>query len=470
MRYFCNFRDGKKAPMIVMKTAETRCSCIAHKTLGGNGMKKTICVAMVLLLLTSSLVFAAGKAETAPAVTDPNAPVTLTVWCWDPMFNIYAMNEAGKIYKADHPNVTVEVVETPWADLQQKLITSLSANATSNLPDIILMQDNAIQKNVVNYPEAYVALNGKIDLSQFAQFKVDVGTVDGKNYGVPFDNGATGTFLRSDIIEKAGLKVSDFTDITWERFIELGKIVKQKTGVAMISTVANEPDFPMLMLQSAGTWMFDENGKAYIKDNTVLKEALKITKEMVESGVCVLVQDWNAYIATLNNGTVASTINGCWIVGSISAEPSQSGKWAVTNTPRFANIASSVNYSSQGGSGWMVMANSKHPDVAIDFLAKTFGGSVELYETILPTSGAIATWLPAAKSPVYSKPIEYFGGQKIYEDLVGYAGKVPNVKYGIYNYEARDAIARALSEVMQGANIDSALATAQKNVEFLMSE
>ncbi len=433
-------------------------------------MKKTMHVLMVLLLVVSSVAFAGGKAEEVAAVTDPNAPVTLTVWCWDPTFNIYAMEEAAKIYTVDHPNVTVNVVETPWADLQQKLITSLSANATENLPDIILMQDNAIQKNVVTYPEAFVELNGKIDLSQFAQFKVDVGTIDGKHYGVPFDNGATGTFLRRDIVEQAGLKVSDFNDITWERFIELGKIVKAKTGISMISTVANEPDFPMLMLQSAGTWMFDENGKAYIKDNAVLKEALRITKEMVESGVCLLVPDWNAYIATLNNGTVASTINGCWISGSIQAEKSQSGKWAVTNTPRFATIASSVNYSSQGGSGWMVMANSKHPDVAIDFLAKTFGGSVQLYETILPSSGAIATWLPAAKAPVYAQPIEFFGGQKIYEDLVNFAGKVPNVKYGIYNYEARDAIARALSEVMQGANIDTALAAAQKNVEFLMSE
>lgn len=433
-------------------------------------MKKALYLLLSLLLVVSAAAFAAGKTETAAPSAQAAGPVTLTVWCWDPTFNIYAMNEAAKIYNVDHPDVKINVVETSWADLQQKLITSLSAKATENLPDIILMQDNAIQKNIMTYPDAFVALNGKLDLSQFAQFKVDVGTVDGKHYGVPFDNGATGTFIRRDLIEQAGLKVSDFTDITWERFIELGKIVKQKTGVAMISTVANEPDFPMLMLQSAGTWMFDANGKAYIKDNPVLKEALRITKEMVESGVCILVPDWNAYIATLNNGTVASTINGCWISGSIQAEKSQSGKWAVTNTPRFAKIASSVNYSSQGGSGWMVMANSKHPDVAIDFLAKTFAGSVKLYETILPSSGAIATWLPAAKSPVYGQPIEFFGGQKIYEDLVSYAGKVPNVKYGVFNYEARDAIARALSKVMQGTNIDTALATAQKNVEFLMSE
>jgi lactose/L-arabinose transport system substrate-binding protein len=124
-------------------------------------MKKTMCVVLALLLVVSSLAFAGGKAETAAVAADPNAPVTLTVWCWDPMFNIFAMNEAAKIYAVDHPNVKVNVVETPWNDLQQKLITSLSANATANLPDIILMQDNAIQKNVMTYPRLMYPSMGK---------------------------------------------------------------------------------------------------------------------------------------------------------------------------------------------------------------------------------------------------------------------------------------------------------------------
>ena len=29
---------------------------------------------------------------------------TLTVWTWDPKFNIPAIEEAGNIYKADHPD------------------------------------------------------------------------------------------------------------------------------------------------------------------------------------------------------------------------------------------------------------------------------------------------------------------------------------------------------------------------------
>jgi lactose/L-arabinose transport system substrate-binding protein len=119
----------------------------------------------------------------------------------------------------------------------------------------------------------------------------------------------------------------------------------------------------------------------------------------------------------------------------------------------------------------MVLANSKNPDAAMDFLDKTFAGSVEFYETILPSSGAIATWLPAANSTVYGEPNDFFGGQKIYEDLVNYAGKVPLVKYGIFNYEARSAVTRGMMDIMQGTkSIDQALNDAQQEVEFLMAQ
>ena len=426
-------------------------------------------VIVLTVLFFAALYFTACSPKGGSKPLNQNAPVTLTVWCWDPSFNVYAMNEAAKIYQKDHPNVTVNVVETAWQDLQQKLVTSLSSKQEGNLPDIVLMQDNAIQKNVVIYPNAFLPLDGKVDVSQFAQYKVDIATINGQTYGVPFDNGATGTFLRRDIVEKAGLQVSDFNDITWERFIELGKTVKQKTGVAMISAVANENDIIPLILQSTGTWLFDSQGKVNISGNEVLKQAVAVYKNMVDAGIILLVADWNAYIATLNNGSVAATINGCWIVGSISAETSQAGKWAVTNTPRL-NVPNGVNYSSVGGSSWVVLASSKYAGVAADLLDKTFAGSVELYNPILPSSGAIATWIPAANSPAYGEPNAFFGGQKIYEDIVSYAGKVPRIKYGIFNYEARDAVARALSEIVQGsAPVDAALANAQKNVEFLIA-
>ncbi|MDR2793301.1 MAG: extracellular solute-binding protein [Treponema sp.] len=435
-------------------------------------MKKRMIFLSIVLLCGMAMLIGCRKQESAAPVATQTAPaadqpVTLTVWCWDPGFNVYAMNEAVKIYRQAHPNVTINVVETAWDDIQQKLTTSLSANQTDNLPDIVLMQDNAIQKNVSTFPKGFLSIEGKIDVSQFAQYKVDVATISGKPYGVPFDNGASATFLRRDIIEQAGLKVSDFNEITWDRFIELGKIVKEKTGVSMISAVGNENDVVPAMLQSAGAWFFDAEGKVNIAGNTVLKEAARVYKEMVDAGIFMLVADWNAYIASLKN--IAATVNGCWIIGSITANADQSGKWAVATTPRL-NIPGGTNYSSVGGSSWVVMGNSKNPAVAMDFLNATFAGSTQLYDTILPTSGAIATWLPASKSSVYAESSAFFGGQQIYVDIVDYAGKVPQIKYGMFNYEARNNVALALADIVKGTDIDAALAKAQKDTEFLIAQ
>ncbi|MCL2044001.1 MAG: extracellular solute-binding protein [Treponema sp.] len=424
-------------------------------------MKRFFSIFLTMCIFTSvSLVISCEKQS------DPN---TITVWCWDPTFNVYAVNEAARIYRQDNPEITINVVETAWEDIQQRLSISLSSRQTGNLPDIILMQDNAIQKNATTFAGAFEPLNGKIDFSQFAQYKVDVGTIDGIHYGVPFDNGASATFLRSDIIEQAGLTVSDFDNITWDRFIELAIIVREQTGIPMLSAVGNENDLVPLMLQSAGVWFFDSEGDVDIVNNTALREAARIYKALVDAEVIMLVADWNAYIASLNTGSVASTVNGCWIVGSISAAASQSGSWAVVRTPRL-NIPGGVNYSSVGGSSWVVLASSPNSDLAIDFLNATFAGSIELYETILPSSGAIGTWLPAGNSAAYSQPNEFFGGQRIFQDIVGYASNVPLIKYGIFNYEARNFVALALNEIVRGTDIDTALERAQRETEFIIEQ
>lgn len=418
-------------------------------------MRKTFGLCLIVMLVV--------------ALSGIASAVEITVWCWDPLFNIYAMQEAAKIYSKINPDVTINIVETPWDDVQTKLTTAVMAGQLNTLPDILLMQDNALQKNVTNYPGIFYDLTDSgIDFTKFADFKVNHTVVDGRNYGVPFDNGAAITALRVDILEQAGYTIEDFTDITWSRFIEIGKDVLAKTGYPLLSAVSESPDHIMVCLQSAGSWMFDDKGNVFIANNEVLKETVEIYVELVKSGVLVQVADWEQYIGTINRGTVAGTINGCWIIGTIVAQPEQEGKWRITNIPRLDKAPNATNYSNQGGSSWMVLANSPNKDIAVDFLKHTFAGSVELYEIILPSSGALATYLPAGDSDVYNEPHPFFGGQAIYADITEFAEKVPKITYGVYNYEARDAVAMAISQVLQGRDIESALREAEDTVSFLM--
>lgn len=395
---------------------------------------------------------------------------TITVWCWDPTFNIYAMEKAGEYYAKDHPNVKVEVTETAWDDLQPMITNAASTGETGELPDIILMQDNAFQKNAISYPDLFVDLTDSgIDFSQFAAGKLGYSTVGGRNYGVPFDNGAVIACYRTDILEQAGYTIDDLTDITWSRFEEISSDVQAKTGYYLVSERSGEADLLMMMLQSAGASLFNDDGSVNIADNDVLKKVIETFNSLAKNNALLVTQqNWDEYIKSFNSGSAAGAINGCWIMGSIQAAEDQSGKWAITNMPKLDDVDGATNYSNNGGSSWAVTSNCKNVELATDFLNSTFCGSVDFYGDILSKSGAIATWAPAAEADVYSEPSEFFGGEPVFTKIVDFATKTPANNTGVYYYEARDAVTTALTNIANGADMDSELANAQAAVEAQM--
>lgn len=412
-----------------------------------------------------------GAAEEAPAAdAAAGGEETLTVWCWDPAFNMNAMYEAEKVYQKDHPNFKLNVVETPWEDVQTKITTAATSGDLSTLPDIFLMQDNAFQKNVISFPDVCMDLtNSGVDFSQFAAGKTAYSVIDGKNYGVPFDNGAVVACYRTDYLEQAGLTIDDFTDITFDQYLENGKKVLEATGKPLISMQAGECDLIMMMMQSAGSSLFNEDGTANIVGNDTLKVVMETYKKLKDSGVLVEVNSWDEYVGSMVSGDVAGTINGCWIMASIQTAEDQKGNWALTNMPSLVGANGATNYSNNGGSSWAVTTKCANPDLACDFLASTFAGSTELYDNILP-SGALATWAPAGDSNAYATPNEFFGGDAVSAKIVDFSTKVPSNITGVYYYEGRDAVTTAITNYINGSDIDAEMQTAADTVNFLMGQ
>jgi lactose/L-arabinose transport system substrate-binding protein len=172
----------------------------------------------------------------------------------------------------------------------------------------------------------------------------------------------------------------------------------------------------------------------------------------------------------MTDGAVAGTINGCWILGSIQTAEDQKGLWEITDMPKLDDVQGATNYSNNGGSSWAVTANAKNTELAADFLSKTFAGSVPFYETILPSSGALATYIPAGDSTVYGEPQPFFNNQKVFSMITDFASKVPSNNTGVYYYEARDAVATALTNVIAGADLKAEIETVQATVEFAMGQ
>ena len=399
----------------------------------------------------------------------------LSVWCWDPAFNIYAMQEAEKVYNQKNSNnpIKLNIIETPWADVQTKITAIGSSGQTDQMPDIFLMQDNAFKKNFQFYPDLFADLTDSgIDFSQFAGSKVSYSVVDGKNYGVPFDNGVVVGTFRVDFLEEAGFKPDDLKGITWKRFIEIGEQVKAKTGKPMFGVTTGDPDMIMMALQSCGASLFQADGSLNIEGNQVLKDAIAIYKEMVEKGIVLEANNWDEYVAGFTGGNVVGTINGCWILASVQTSKDQAGKWAVVDMPRvYDNENSSTNYANNGGSSWAITGTGKNKELAVKFLNETFAGSVEFYNTILPSSGAITTYLPAANTEAYKQPQAFFyKEQKIYEDILDFSSKVPSNATGVFYYEAKEAVGTALVGIIKGDDVDKGLKAAGDEVKFKMGQ
>ena len=436
-------------------------------------MKKKKVLAILLAgVMTLGLMACGGSGDKASDTGKTKEKDTgkLTIWAWDESFNIKAANEAKEIYSGKNPDVDVEVVTMAQDDIVAKLNTSLSSGSYDGLPDIVLIEDYRIQGYLNAYQDEFADLSDIASPDAFAEYKTSVNQADGKMYGIPFDSGVAAMFYRSDMIEEAGYTQDDMNNLTWDKYIEIGKAVKEKTGKAMLTLDPSDLGQIRMMLQSAGAWYTDADGKVDIAKNQSLKDAITTYKNLVDSGITKTVSDWDQFVGAFNNGDVASVPTGCWISPSVMNAADQSGKWAVAAFPRMAENADSVNASSIGGAGWYVLKNVGHEDAAKDFLKETFASNVDLMNSLAADINLVSTLKDASTAENYSKGVDFYGGQEIFSDFSKWTNEVPSVNYGEDTYAIEDMMTEAVQAIMGGADLNKTLADYQAQVEAAVAQ
>ena len=378
----------------------------------------------------------------------------LTVWCWDPNFNGATMEEAFSRYKAAHPDATIDIQIFDKAAMEQELQAQLASGTTAGLPDIVLVEDYRAQKYLLSFPGAFEPLTDKIDYSPFAPYKVEVSTVDGQTYSMPFDSGVTGLFYRSDALAEAGYTAADLENITWDQLIEIGKAVKEKTGKILLPIDPNASDLFRIMMQSAGTWYFDASGNVTIADNPAFKSTIETYQRLLTAGITKPVAGWTEYTGSFTSGDTLATPTGVWMTATIKANADQSGMWAVAPVPRLGDIESSVNASNLGGSSWYVLASAPEKETAIDFLATVWGQDVDFYQKILVNQGALGSLLAAREGEAYKATDEFFGGAPVWQNFSNWLAAIPPVNYGIFTEEADSAVVAQIPAITSGGNVD----------------
>ncbi|WP_236620731.1 extracellular solute-binding protein [Carnobacterium inhibens] len=237
--------------------------------------------------------------------------------------------------------------------------------------------------------ESFSELSEEIDFAQFAPYKVEAVTHNEGIYAVPFDSGSAGLYYRTDYLAEAGYTEEDMQNLTWSKFVDIGKDVKEKTGKWFVAFIPNRgTHYIQMAMQSAGVW----------------------------------------YSATIN-----------------SAED-QAGKWAYTNLPLLETVENATPYSNLGGSSWFVLEDSPNKDLAIEFLKTEFAGNDEFYQDILVENGAVGTYIPSQTGEAYQYKDPYFNDAQIYKDFSSWAEEIPGVDYGVNTSVAYEALRSVLQD------------------------
>ncbi|MDO4329790.1 MAG: sugar ABC transporter substrate-binding protein [Lachnospiraceae bacterium] len=397
---------------------------------------------------------------------------TLTVYAWDPAFNIPALKAAEEAYKAGvNPDFVLDIREQSGSsDIETAITTAASAGKYDTLPDIVLFQDHWIQQYVKDYPDAWQNVNdADVKWDDFSAEKLDYSTIDGVHYGVPVDGGTVVTAYRVDLLEEAGYTIDDLTGISWAEFIEIGKAVKEKTGKYLMCMDGDGNDLVYLMLQAEGVSQF-KDGKPYITENETLKQVIQTIVDMSKAGVLLLTNSWSDYTdKAIQGDQVAGVMNGNWIIPTIEKVEANNGKWEITSMPTLEG--GKEGYASNGGSSLYITANCKNTDLAKDFLAYTFGGgegAIETYDNALKNGGLVSTYAPAGESEVYNEGVAFFNDTPIYADIVEMGTHVQIVEQSPYHYTCRTQLAAAIVNVINGSDLETELKNAEDQLNFEM--
>ncbi|HEY9623385.1 MAG TPA: sugar ABC transporter substrate-binding protein [Crinalium sp.] len=175
-----------------------------------------------------------------------------------PQFTDY-FNQLIAEFERDNSGVKVRWVDVPWADMQSKILTAVSANTA---PDVVnLNPDFAAQLAGRN---AWLDLNDKVPEADQKQYLPKIwssNTLNGKTFGFPWYLTTSVAIYNQDLLQKAGVTQPP---ATFEELAQVAKQVKDKTGkYAFFITFVPEDSAEVLQsFTQMGVTLVTPDGKA----------------------------------------------------------------------------------------------------------------------------------------------------------------------------------------------------------------
>jgi putative chitobiose transport system substrate-binding protein len=284
-----------------------------------------------LLGLILTWVVSCSPGSTPELGTESSETVEVEFWTMQlqPQFTDY-FNHLIAQFEGENPEVKVRWVDVPWADMQSKILTAVSAKTA---PDVVnLNPDFAAQLAGRN---AWLDLDDQIAPDVRDQYLPKIwqaGMLEGKSFGIPWYLTTSVAIYNTALLDQSGVSQPP---ATYTELAQVAKQVKDATGkYAFFVTVVPEDSAEVLQsLVQMGVTLLDAEGNAAFNTSEG-KAAFQYWTELYQQNLLpkeVLTQGHRRAIELYQAGETAILSSGPQFLKTIE-----------TNAPAIAQISATA--------------------------------------------------------------------------------------------------------------------------------
>lgn len=343
---------------------------------------------------------------------DGSGPVEIEYLGW-----VAGLQDSVDIWNEENPDIQVTLNETTGSDVANPLIRA--GVEAGNAPCLTQMAYASITNFVADdllLPVTDEAAEFEDDFLGWTWSQVSPG---GETYGIPQDIGPMVLFYNQAKFDEFGIEVPT----TWDEYAAASAAVKAKDPTVSLGFhgVDDVGNYAGLVSQNGGNWtaIDGDEWKVAIDDQPAL-EVADYWQGLVDRQETLLTPRFDAGIYPLfADGKILSMIGASWNFSSLPANvPEQSGQWRVAQLPNWGTPASG----NSGGSASVVLKGCENPAEAVEFAAWLNSSEASLDTLASPDAGGLyPAAVEALAYDVVNQPVEYYGGQNVFEEFAASA-------------------------------------------------
>lgn len=340
-------------------------------------MKRVVILVSIVMLLLAM----AGVANAA-------YKGTITVWDgprWakaDGNDQYFWMKDKIAEFQKMHPGVKIELVQTPWAEMGDKLNIAIAGRSWPDVAPIDISGGTVklahIKQGVVESLDSYFT---KTELADFYPGALEAYTFSGHLYGVPSSMTVHALLLNLDIFKERGVQPPVNGKWTWDEFVEkMKKLTFDRNGdgkmdVYGFSTYVLKGYYeawPFFMMDGArpinadGSFGFDDpKAISAIQKLADLKFKYKVTP--LEMGSANVGGTFQAF-GNPAQRTVAVEPWASWAIASLQTNPKYKTNFMVAEYPTATKGGKGVTIGGSGGFVVFKQPSKDKLDMVVEFV------------------------------------------------------------------------------------------------------